>query len=61
MLKPLEDLPFVWKAKTGRLGREEVTGDDRVRMIPHKRRPPVGPPRATPRPDNLEMPYDRAG
>jgi hypothetical protein len=42
--------------------REKVTGDDRVRMIPHKRRPPLGAlPTAAgaPRPEIAHAPRPR--
>ena len=40
--------------------REEVTSEDRVRVIPHKRRPPLGPLPAAPGPQGPEIPSDRA-
>jgi hypothetical protein len=40
--------------------REEVTGDDRVCMIPHKRRPPLGSLPAAPGPQGPEISSDRA-
>ena len=56
----LEDEEDIEEAEADRHGREEVTGYDRVRMIPHKRRPPLGPP-TTPGPQHSETPSDRAG
>jgi len=46
----LEDYEDIEDAKADGHRREEVTGDDRVRMIPHKRRPPLGPLPAAPGP-----------
>ena len=38
----LEDDEDVEDSETDRHRREEVTGDDRVRMVPDKRGPPLG-------------------
>jgi hypothetical protein len=38
---------------------EKVTGQDRVRMIPNKRRPALGPPSAAGRPHVPEIPVVR--
>ena len=46
----LEDDEDIEDAETDGHRREEVTGDDRVCMIPHKRRPPLGPLPAARRP-----------
>ena len=56
----LEDDEYIEDAKADGHRREEVAGDDRVRMIPHKRRPPLGPLSAPPGPLNAEIASDRA-
>ena len=45
----LEDDEHIEDAEAGRYRREEVTGHDRVRMTPHKRRPALGSPSTVPR------------
>jgi hypothetical protein len=40
----LEDDEHIEDAEAGRHHRKEVTGHDRVRVIPHKRRPALGSP-----------------
>jgi hypothetical protein len=47
-------------AEGGRHGHEEVTGQDRVRMIPHKRRPALGRSSTTRRPRVPEISSDGA-
>ena len=56
----LEDDEDIEDAEADGHRREEVTGDDRVRMIPHKRRPPLGPLPTAPGPQRPEIPSDRA-
>jgi hypothetical protein len=47
-------------AEAGRYHREEVTGHDRVRMIPHKRRPALESPSTVPRLQPPDVPTHRA-
>jgi len=42
-------------------GREEITGDDRARMIPYKCRPPLGALPAAPWPQGPKIPSNGAG
>jgi hypothetical protein len=56
----LEDDEDIEEAEANGHRREEVTDDDRMRMIPHKCRPPRGPLPAAPRPQGPEIPSDRA-
>ena len=56
----LEDDEDIEDAKADGHGRKEVTGHDGVRMIPHKRRPPLRPPPAPPGPPGAEIASDRA-
>jgi hypothetical protein len=56
----LEDDEYIEDPKADGHGREEVTGHDGVRMIPHKRRPPLGSPPAAPGPLGAEIASDRA-
>jgi hypothetical protein len=55
----LEDDEDIEDAEPDGHHREEVTGDDGVRMIPHKRRPPLGPLPTAAGPQGLEVPSDR--
>jgi hypothetical protein len=55
-----EDNEHIKDAKADRHGREEVTGHHGVRMIPHKRRPPLGLSPAPPGPLSAEIASDRA-
>ena len=56
----LEDDEHIEDAEAGRYHREEVTGHDRVRMIPHKRRPALGSPSTVPRTQTPDVPTHRA-
>jgi hypothetical protein len=56
----LEDDEDVEDPETHRHRREEVAGDDRVRMVPDKRGPPVGRRPTTPGPQRPEIPADCA-
>jgi hypothetical protein len=56
----LEDDEDIEDAEADGQRREEVTGDDRVRMIPHKRRPTLGPLPAAPGPQRPEIASDGA-
>jgi hypothetical protein len=56
----LEDDEDIEDANADGHGREEVTRHDGMRMIPHKRRPPLGPPPPTPWPQGAEIASDRA-
>ena len=56
----LKDDEDIKDLEADRHDREEVTGHDRVRVVPHKRRPPLGRPPAAPGPQGPEIPSDRA-
>ena len=56
----LEDDEHIEDAEAGGHHREEVTGHDRVRMIPHKRRPALGSPPAVRRAQTPDIPTHRA-
>ena len=57
----VEDDENMEDAEAHRHGRGEITGDDRVCMIPHKRRPPLGALPAVPGPQGPKIPCDRLG
>ena len=55
-----EDHEYVEDAKADGHRREEVAGDNRVRVIPHERCPPLGPPPALPGSLGAEIASNRA-